>query len=441
MRLASGLDVLRLRDFRLVFAAAAVSFLGDGIQPLALTFAVLDLTGSATDLGFALGAWTIALVASLLVGGVVADRFGRRVVMIGADVVRLASQGAIAALLITGRATIAEIVVGQALLGAATGFFNPASSGLVPRVAGEWLQQANSLRGMAMASGAIAGPAIAGGLVAASSPGVALAIDAGTYAASALLLARVQRDIPAQPAGRFLDDLRRGFAEVRSRTWLWCTLVALSIVNAVTVGFMVIGALIVKRHLGGPGGWALILSLQGVGALVGGSALLRVSPRRPLLVATLIGLVPVLPTFLMAVPAALALIAAAALLGGVGEMVFNTLWETTLQQHIPDEARSRVSSYDWFGSLALRTVGYALIGPFAAAVGDSTALYCCGVVELIAVGSLLLVSDIRTLGPAPVSLAAPAIETRAERPHTITPLTREPIDSRPGTASDADSAV
>ncbi len=401
-----GFDVLRGRDFRLVFGAALISLLGDGIQPLALTFAVLDLTGSATDLGFVLAAWTIALVASLLVGGVVADRLSRRTVMIGADLVRLAAQGAIAVLLIGGRATVAEIAVSQALLGAATGFFNPASSGLMPTVAGDFLQQANSLRGMAMAAGSIAGPAIAGGLVALSSPGVALAIDAATYGVSALLLARVRRDARARSAERFLDDLRAGFAEVRSRTWLWSTILAVSIVNAATVGFMVLGALIVKRHLGGPGGWALILALQGVGALLGGSALLRVSPRRPLLVATVIGIVPVIPTFLMAIPAALALIAIAALLAGIGEMVFNALWETTLQRHIPEALRSRVSSYDWFGSLALRTLGYALVGPLAAAVGNSTALYVCGAVELIAISSLLLIGDIRTLPPAPMDTPA-----------------------------------
>ncbi|MGI9185445.1 MAG: MFS transporter [Solirubrobacteraceae bacterium] len=165
MRLASDLDVLRLRDFRLVFGAAVVSLLGDGMLPVALTFAILDLTGSATDLGIVLAARTVALVGSLLVGGVVADRVSRRMVMIGADLVRLLGQGTIAVLLVSGHATVVEIAVSQAFLGAATGFFNPASSGLIPLVAGEWLQQANSLRGMAMAAGNIAGPAIAGVLV------------------------------------------------------------------------------------------------------------------------------------------------------------------------------------------------------------------------------------------------------------------------------------
>lgn len=170
MRLPSDLEVLRGRDFRLVFSAALVSLFGDGVVDVALAFAVLDLTGSATDLGIVLAARTIALVASLLFGGVVADRVGRRTVMISADLVRLVTQAAIGVMLVSGNATIAEIAISQLLVGAASGFFNPASSGLIPAVAGERLQQANALRGMAMAAGDIAGPAIAGVLVVTTSP-------------------------------------------------------------------------------------------------------------------------------------------------------------------------------------------------------------------------------------------------------------------------------
>lgn len=401
MRLASDLDVLRLRDFRLVFGAAVASLLGDGMLPVALTFAVLDLTGSATDLGVVLAARTVALVGSLLVGGVVADRVSRRAVMIAADLVRLLAQGVAGALLVTGTATVAELAVSQALLGAATGFFNPASSGLIPLVAGRWLQQANSLRGMATAAGAIAGPAIAGALVVASSPGAALLIDAGTYGVSAVLLARVRSDVRGGAPQRFLTELRQGFAEVRARTWVWATIAAASVVNALGVAFPVLGALIAKRELGGAGAWALILAAQGVGALVAGTVLLRVAPRRPMLVATLIGLVPALPGLLLAVPVGLIWITVAALLAGVGGMVFNTLWETTLQRHIPAVARSRVSSYDWFGSLALQSLGYALIGPFAGAVGTSTALYLCGGLDILVVTMMLGVRDIRTLAPGP----------------------------------------
>jgi MFS family permease len=397
------LGVLSIRDFRLVFLAATISLLGDGIAPLALTFAVLDLTGSATDLGIVLGAWTLGLLGSLLIGGVVADRLSRRAVMINADLVRFLARGLIGTLLVIGHATVAELAISQVVIGAATGFFNPASSGLLPSVAGQRLQQANSLRGIADASGSIVGPIVAGILVAATDPGIALLVDATSYGVSAVLLMGVRKDSRAvnAPRTRFWAELRDGFAEVRSRIWLWSVVLSFSVVNAVTVGFTVLGAVVVKRHLGGAGAWALILAAQGVGALVAGTGLLRLRPSRPLLVACLIGLLPAAETLLVAIPAPLALIAVAALFAGVGGMGFNTLWETTLQQHIPEAARSRVSSYDWFGSLALSTLGYAVIGPLAGGIGTSTALYLCGGIDFVAVASLLMVRDLRARPPFP----------------------------------------
>jgi MFS family permease len=199
------------------------------------------------------------------------------------------------------------------------------------------------------------------------------------------------------PPRRFLAELREGFTEFRARTWVWAIVAVASVVNALSVAFPVLGALTAKSQLGGAGAWAVILAGQGVGSLIAGTILLRLKPRRPLLVAVLVGLVPALPTLMLAVPAPLALIVIAAVLGGIGGMTFNTLWETTLQQHIPDAARSRVSSYDWFGSLAFQSLGFALIGPFATAVGTSTALYACGIADVTLVAALLGVRDIRRL--------------------------------------------
>jgi hypothetical protein len=402
MRLPSDLEVLRLHDFRLVFAASLVSLLGDGVLPVALSFAVLDLSGSATDLGLVLASQTVALAAALLAGGVVADRVGRRRVMVGADLMRLASQSTIGALIVSGNATVVEIAASQALLGAATGFFNPASSGLLPLVAGERLQQANALRGMAMASGSIAGPAIAGVLVVTTNPGIALLIDAASYAASALLLVRVQpHDLPRENATRFLTDLREGFSEVRARTWVWSVIAVFAVTNAVSAAFPVLGAVIAKRHLGGAGAWAAILAFRATGGLIAGATLLRITLRRPLLGAVRVAMVSAVPMFLLALHAPLVLILPAALINGVSGMAFNTLWETTLQQHIPAAARSRVSAYDWFGSLACAPLGLALVGPLAVAIGISNALYLCGGIDVLSVALLLAVRDIRTLAQPP----------------------------------------
>jgi hypothetical protein len=228
-------------------------------------------------------------------------------------------------------------------------------------------------------------------------------IDAASYGVSALLLARVRRDVddPAASDARFLADLRDGFAEVRSRTWVWATIVAFSLLTTFALAFPVLGAVVARRQLGGAGAWAAILVARAAGALIAGTSLLRLAPRRPLLVATLAGMVTALPTILLAIPAPLAVIAVGALVSGIGPMVFNTLWETTLQHHIPPSARSRVSAYDWLGSMALQPVGYALIGPLATAVGVPAALYLCGGVEFAVLALLLTVPDIRTLPPRP----------------------------------------
>lgn len=402
MRLPSELEVLRLRDFRLVFGASVVSLLGDGVVPVAVSFAVLDLTGSATDLGLVLASETLALAAALLAGGVIADRVGRRRVMIGADVVRLASQASIGILLVTGNATVAELAASQALLGAATGFFNPASSGMLPLVAGERLQQANALRGMAMALGGIAGPAIAGVLVVTTSPGLALLIDAASYAVSALALMRVQPlDLPRERPSRFLTDLREGFSEVRARRWVWSVIAVFAVTNTVSAAGPVLGAVIAKQRLGGAGALAAIYAFIATGGPIAAATLLRFEPRRPLLVAVRIALLSALPLFLLGLGAPLPLILLAALINGVSGMVFNTLWETTLQHHIPAAARSRVSSYDWFGSIAFAPLGFALVGPLADGIGISPALYLCGAIDVLSVALLLGVRDIRTLRALP----------------------------------------
>ena len=405
MRAPRPPEVLHLREFRLVFGAAVVSLLGDGIVPVALTFAVLDLTGSATDLGIVLAAGALSLICSLLVGGVVADRAGRRTVMISADVLRMLGQATIGVLLITGHADVPALAASQAVLGACTGFFNPASSGLMPAVAGEHLQQANALRGMAMATGSIGGPALGGVLVVTVGPGPALLIDAATYASSVFLLAKMRprRRSGASARPPFLVDLRDGFAELRSRTWAWAIIIASSVVNTVGVAFPVLGAVVAERELGGAAAWAVIMVARAVGLLAGGAMLLRARPRRPLLTALLACATAAIPLALLAVPASLVLIALAAMLAGLGAMIFNTLWETTLQEHVPAHARSRVSSYDWFGSLALQPIGYVLIGPLAAGVGVSRALVLCAALEVGAILPLLAVRDIRAMAPGGTS--------------------------------------
>jgi len=402
MRWPARLDVLRERDFRLVFGSQVVSLFGDGIIPVALAFAVLDLTGSATDLGLVLAARMVPLVGCLLLGGVVADRLSRRRVMITADVVRLVSQALLGVLLVTGEAQLWQLIALQAVLGAATGFFNPASSGLLPMVVSpERLQEANALRGLALAAGGVAGPIVAGVLVATIGAGDALLADAATYAASALLLSRARVTEPVRGDAQrpsILHDLKGGWHEVTARTWVWTIVLAFSVVNALGASFYVLGPVVSRSDLGGAGAWAAILAGYGIGQVAGAVTALHIRPRRPLLVGVLVAELAAAPTLLLALPASTGVIAVAAVLGGAGGMLFNTLWETTLQRNVPIEALSRVSAYDWFGSLTLAPIGFAIVGPLSDAIGVSTTLWATAVIDVACVSALLLVRDVRTIG-------------------------------------------
>jgi MFS family permease len=375
--LVGRLGALQERDFRLFFIGQTTSLLGDGMVPVALAFAVLDLThNSVADLGYVLASRSIPMIGFLLIGGVFADRLPRRVVMIGADLARLGSQGLIAALLISGHARLWELVALSAAQGAATAFFNPALTGLTPMIISpQRLQQANVLRGISMGLGGIAGPALAGVLVATVGSGYALAVDAASFGVSALFLAQLR--LPAHvrlPAQSFLRDLLDGWKEVRSRAWLWMGVVAASVGNMAAAPFFILGAAITKTSLGGPGAWALIVAAFAVGALLGGLAALRARPRRPFAFAFTCYLAFPLPMLLLALHSPPIGIAAAACLAGAGTTVGNAIWETTLQQQVDPQALSRVTAYDWFGSLAFQPLGNALTGPVVIALGTRSTL-------------------------------------------------------------------
>lgn len=397
--LPESLAVLRQRDFRLLFGAHAVSVLGDRMVGLALAFAVLELGGSASDVGLVLACRTLPLVGSLLIGGVVADRVSRRAVMVASDLARVASQGALAALLIAGTPPLAIIAVLSGLTGAATGFFNPASTGLLPAVvAPEQLQQANGLRATAMSGGEIIGPALAGVLVASAGPGWALAIDAATFAVSAAFLAGLR--LPprlAREASSFLHDLHDGWGAFRSRTWVWTFVAGAGLGNLVWGAFSVLGPVVADRDLGGAAAWGSILAAMGVGALAGALLAIRAHPRRPLVLATVPFVGFAVAPALLAAGAPAAVVAAGALFAGGAMMLGNSVWESTLQRHVPEESLSRVSAYDWFGSIAFQPVGLAIWGPISAVIGIETSLWLAAAMIVGITVAVLSVREVRSM--------------------------------------------
>jgi predicted MFS family arabinose efflux permease len=409
--------VLRQRDFRLFFIGQSVSLFGDGMNRVALAFAVLSVGGSASEVGLVLAARTLPEVACLLVGGVVADRTSRRGLMVAADIARLASQGTMAALLIAGSAGVWSLAVLAGVAGAASGFFNPASTGLMTAVVVPAdLQRANGLRATSMGAGEVAGPIVAGLIVASSGAGWALAVDAATFGVSALFLARLRVDGRALASGApstFLADLREGWREFHARTWVWAFVLALGVSNMVWGAWSALGPVVADRDLGGAAAWGTVLAAMGVGGLVGALWSIRVEPRRPLVVVALTGLVFALPLVLLAVPAPVALISAGALITGFAMMLGNTVWESTLQRNIPGESLGRVSAYDWFGSLAFRPLGLVIWGPLSVAIGVGTTLWIAASLMAVVAAIVLVLPGTWTVtnarsGPAPRARRATA---------------------------------
>jgi len=404
-----GVSVLGDRRFLRFFAAQAISMFGDRMVAVALAFAVIELGGSATDVGLVLAARAVPLIACLLIGGVVADRTSRRGVLVTADLVRLGSQGFLAAWLILGRPSVLAIALLAGVTGAAAGFAAPATTGLMPEVvAPERLADANGMRATAFSAGELGGPLLSGVLVAVAGPGWALGVDALTFAISASLL--VGLSLPAAPRRRrgdsFVADLRGGWDAFRSQRWLWTFVIWASVANLLFGSYKVLGPVVAHRDLGGAATWGLLVSAMGAGSVFGGVLALRLRPRRPMLVVAGTGSLFGAPLAALAATETVALIAVGCFAAGVGLMLGNTLSETTVQRHVPPESLSRVSSYDWFGSLALDPIGLAIWGPIAALIGIDASLWTAFGLLVAGALALLAVPEIRRLPASPPERSA-----------------------------------
>jgi MFS family permease len=400
------------RPYRLFFSAATISTLGDSVAGIALAFAVLDLTGTPKPLYLAIvfAGRQLANGALVLYGGVLSDRLPRNRILVGAAIGQGAAQAATAAVVLSGSATIGLLVVLQVVYGAADAFVIPAETGLVPQtVTDERLQEANALRGMMRNLIFVVGPAIGGVIVVAGSPGIALAIDAASFAGAAILLARIRippRTAPAEHP-HFLRELREGWREFTSRTWLWSTVVIFGLGNFFFMFWPVLGPTVAKEHLGGAGSWAKILVANGIGAVIGGVVALRYRPRLPLVSCNLWPMLVCAQLVALALHAPTWLIASASFFAGLGLAIHLTLWFTIFQREVPEHAQSRVSSYDSLGSFVLTPLGLVAAGLIAAGIGASNAAWLAAGAILVLNSSMLLIPSVWRVG-------------RIGRPSTIT---------------------
>jgi MFS family permease len=376
-----SLGALVERDYRLLFAATSISSFGDMVAIVALAFAVLEF-GDASDLGLVLASRQAASAAMLIFGAVLSDRLPRNRVLVGASLLQGVSQAAIATTVLTGDATVLSFAVLGVLWGLGDGLVLPAEVGLVPQtVSAARLQQANALQGLSRGAVRILGPAVGGVLVVALSPGWALAVDSLTFFACAALLARI-RLVPREATERrpYLRELRDGWQEFTSRTWLWSTVLVFGVGNLFFQFSTVLGPAIAEDRLGGAGAWAAILSAGGVGSLAGGLFALRHRPARPLVASILWSVTIVFMLVALALEAPVEVVAATSFVFGFGIALHVTLWFTVFQREVPEHAQSRVSSYDALGSVIFVPLGSAIAGPVALAIGTSAALWLAAAV-------------------------------------------------------------
>jgi MFS family permease len=411
------LRVLRHQNFRYLFLGQAASMVGDRVVVVALALFITQRTGSPTDLALVLAAQTLPLVALLLFGGVWADRLPRHRIMIATDLFRGSLHALLALLIFSGAVEIWQLVVIEALFGAAQAFFQPAYTGLLPQtVPDELIQDARALTESVSNLAFLIGPALATALVLGLGAGEAFALDAATFVLSALLLARVHPRRRGEEAleGSVLAQLREGLYEVRSRAWVWITIAVFTgAVMCVYAQWYALAPIISRDVYGGAGVFGLLESVAGVGALLGAIVGVRWRPRHPLRAGMLLVLAWPIQDGLFALGSPLPVVVVCAFGTGVGFSLLMIWWETALAHHIPPSALSRVSAWDWMGSLALLPLGYLLAGPLAELFGARVVLGVGSGMGLVLLALGLASRSVRDLGdevPAGAAAAASAEE-------------------------------
>ena len=364
--------VLGHRDFRLLWLSQVGSAIGDRLVLVALALYVNEI-GSPTDVGLVLAAQSIPFVALLLIGGVWADRLPRHRVMVVTEVARGLLHVVLAVLILAGDVEIWQIVVIEALFGAAHAFFRPAYSGLVPQTVPEdLLQEANAVNMMSFNVSSFAGPAIGTALYVSVGAGATMAIDAATFLGSAVLLAFVNPRERGERVERssMLTELAGGWHEIRSRTWVWVVLIVAGLGMLCAWGpYQSLGPSLSEDLYGDDAVFGIVASALGVGSLVGSVTALRWKPRQPLMVALVLNLWWATNYLIFGLGPPLAVVIVSFALAGVSIALFVTWWEVELARHIPPGALSRVSSWDWMVSLGLSPVGLLLAGPIAEEIG------------------------------------------------------------------------
>jgi predicted MFS family arabinose efflux permease len=426
--LARRFPVLAIRDFRLLLAERLLAPASVGFSMVGVSFAVLRITNSATDLSYVLAAQIAPALVFALIGGVAADRFRPQRVIVAANLLMALGEGTFGVLVLTGRPPLWAMIGLEALTGTGMALFYPASQALLPRVVPlSLLQEASAISRLAMNTGQMSGAAAAGLLVAAIGPGWALLLCGAGMAGTVPMLLSIRATAigsgaaerpKMNTASSLFRELREGWSEFRSHTWLWVIVAQFCVVLMAWYGaFSVLGPVVAREHLGGPAAWGAITAADALGLIAGGVVSLRVTPRRPMLFVVLTGgAIAVSPLSLAMVLPLPAVCLASFGLGVFIEMMM-VQWTVALARNIPPDKLARVSSYDVLGSVMAMPAGALIAGPLGAAIGISSAQYAAAAAIVVASALALIPRDIRTIRSGEPSLPAvpdePAVELEA----------------------------
>ena len=392
--------LFRHRDFRLLLAGQSLSTVGDRLVFVALALYVTDI-GSPSDVGIVLASHAVPLVGFLLIGGVWADRLPRHLVVVTTDLIRFGLHALLAVLIFTGAVEIWHIAVIEAAFGTAEAFYRPAFTGLVPQTVPEdEIQPARAAFGTVETIAEFVGPALATALVLGVGPGWAFALDAATFLVSAAFLVRLRPRRRGEPVERttVLAELRDGWSEVRSRTWIWVIVGVFSLGLLTAFGpWMTLGPTISLQTYDTRAVYGILASAMGAGTIGGALIGFRWRPRFPMRTGMLLALpLPIaLGAFGLGLPVAVLL--PVFVVTGTGIALFDIWWHTALAERVPPHMLSRVTAYDWMGSLALLPIGYVLAGPLGEAFGAVEVLTVGSAIALGALAGALLVRDVRDL--------------------------------------------
>ena len=420
--------VLAIRDFRLLLADRLIAPASFGFSMVGVSFAVLRATNSPTYLSYVLAAQIAPSLVFALLGGVAADRFPPQRVIVAANLLMAVGEGTFGVLVLTGRPPLWAMVGLEALTGTGMAVFYPASQALLPRIVPRgMLQEASAISRLGMNTGQMAGAAAAGLLVAAAGPGWALTLCGVGMVSMVPLLLSIRgaqglrpataddADGKAKPGPSMLTELREGWSEFRSHTWLWVVVAQFCVVMMAWYGaFSVLGPVVAREHLGGPAAWGAITAADSFGLIIGGLLSLRFTPRRPILFVVLTGAaVAIAPLSLAMVLPLPAVCLASFGLGMFIEMMM-VQWTVALARNIPTDKLARVSSYDVLGSVMAMPLGALIAGPLGSAIGISSAQYAAAAAIVVVSALALIPRDIRTMQSTDAALPPAAEDAEAE---------------------------